>query len=73
MFYTYIHCLDSASLVSPCVPEPEAKIESDACRENLIENISHYQKLINDRMDRMEEQIKSKCLNFMKDVYVIFY
>lgn len=44
---------------APIIPQPEAAIEADDCQINLLDHISHYQSLVEQRLDDFESQIKA--------------
>lgn len=41
----------------PKIPEPEAAIEPETCRINLLDHIMHYQSLVEQRLADFEEKI----------------
>lgn len=44
---------------APIIPQPEAAIESDDCRINLLDHISHYQSLVEQRLAAFEDRINA--------------
>lgn len=45
------------NLTAPKIPQPEAAIDSNVCRVNLLEHIAHAQSLVEERLDDFEKQI----------------
>lgn len=48
---------------APIIPQPEAAIESDQCKLNLLEHIAHCQSLIEQRLEGFEKQINALDIN----------
>lgn len=42
---------------APIIPRPEAAIDSDDCRLNLLDHISHAESLVEERLDDFEKQL----------------
>lgn len=44
----------------PFVPEPEAPIDPDECRQRLLEHIEHFQSHIDSQLTTVEAQVAGK-------------
>lgn len=51
--------LNVHSNMGPIIPQPEAAIDSDDCRLNLLDHIAHSESLIEERLDDFEKQLDS--------------
>ncbi|XP_076271046.1 PHD finger protein MBD-R2 [Rhynchophorus ferrugineus] len=48
--------LNDHNSLAPIIPKPEAAIDSDDCRLNLLDHIAHAESLIEERLDNFERQ-----------------
>lgn len=49
--------LNMQANMAPIIPRPEAAIDSNDCRLNLLDHISHSESLVEERLDDFERQL----------------